>query len=164
MKRVQSPSSINTYFQCPRKYYYIYNMKLKTSPSIHLVRGLVAHKVLENFFTIQPEAIETGYQNNSRGQPNQCFLCSSFFPSEHSTSSQESSDWYDAGPPFICNILDLLSVIPKHERQVDREPINDNEVRTSKNSIFTGIYGSYIANHCGFLYLFHNPHVGEQHI
>jgi len=51
-KRIQSPSSINTYKQCPRKYYYIYVKKLKTSPSIHLVRGKVAHSVLEDFFEI----------------------------------------------------------------------------------------------------------------
>ena len=57
MKRVQSPSSINTYFQCPRKYFYIYNLKKATSPSIHLVRGLITHKVLENFFKLPPEAI-----------------------------------------------------------------------------------------------------------
>jgi putative RecB family exonuclease len=55
MKRVQSPSSINTYFQCPRKYFYIYNLKLPTTPSIHLVRGSVVHLVLENFFDILPE-------------------------------------------------------------------------------------------------------------
>lgn len=48
--RVQSPSSINTYKQCPRKYYYQYIEKLPTKPSIHLVRGVVAHSVLEEFF------------------------------------------------------------------------------------------------------------------
>ncbi|MBW2986347.1 PD-(D/E)XK nuclease family protein [Candidatus Woesearchaeota archaeon] len=49
-KRVQSPSSIKLYQQCPRKYYYQYIQKLKTLPSIHLVRGNVAHTVLEKFF------------------------------------------------------------------------------------------------------------------
>ena len=51
MKRVQSPSSMNTYFQCPRKYFYQYNLKLETLPSIHLVRGNIAHTVLEDFYT-----------------------------------------------------------------------------------------------------------------
>ncbi|MBN1385757.1 PD-(D/E)XK nuclease family protein [Candidatus Woesearchaeota archaeon] len=55
MKRVQSPSSINTYLQCPRKYYYIYNLKLPTLPSIHLVRGSVAHSALEHFFDFGPD-------------------------------------------------------------------------------------------------------------
>jgi len=57
MKRVQSPSSINTYFQCPRKYFFIYNMHLPTSPSIHLIRGSIVHLVLENLFKIQPEIL-----------------------------------------------------------------------------------------------------------
>src|SRR3990167_9279298 len=48
--RIQSPSSINTYRQCPSKYYYQYIEELPTKPSIHLVRGHVVHEVLENFF------------------------------------------------------------------------------------------------------------------
>lgn len=51
-KRLQSPSSINTYKQCPRKYYYQYIRKLKTLPSIHLVRGNIAHSVLETFYDL----------------------------------------------------------------------------------------------------------------
>lgn len=50
--RIQSPSSINTYRQCPRKYYYQYIAKLETRPSIHLVRGKIVHSVLEDFFKI----------------------------------------------------------------------------------------------------------------
>jgi len=49
-RRVESPSSINTYKQCPRKYYYQYIEKLPGSTSIHLVRGNLVHKVLEDFF------------------------------------------------------------------------------------------------------------------
>ncbi len=51
-KRLQSPSSINTYRQCPRKYYYNYIKNLPTKPTIHLVRGKITHSVLENFFDI----------------------------------------------------------------------------------------------------------------
>ncbi|MFT4249998.1 MAG: RecB family exonuclease [Candidatus Woesearchaeota archaeon] len=50
-QRMQSPSSINMYRQCPRKYYYRYIKKLPTKPSIHLVRGTVAHSALEYFFS-----------------------------------------------------------------------------------------------------------------
>jgi len=64
MKRMQSPSSINTYFQCPRKYYYNYQLKLPTQPSIHLIRGSVAHSVLENIFKLPPDAILADYQTN----------------------------------------------------------------------------------------------------
>ncbi|MFC1686759.1 RecB family exonuclease [Nanoarchaeota archaeon] len=58
-KRVQSPSSINTFKQCPRKYYYQYIQKLKTLPSIHLVRGNIAHSVLEDFYDLNLP--ETGF-------------------------------------------------------------------------------------------------------
>lgn len=50
MPRVQSPSSIGCYKQCPRKYYYQYIAQLKTKPNVHQVRGNIAHKVLEMFF------------------------------------------------------------------------------------------------------------------
>ena len=49
-KRIQSPSSINTFKQCPRKYYYQYILKAPTKPSIHLVRGRVVHSVLEDIY------------------------------------------------------------------------------------------------------------------
>ena len=51
--RMQSPSSINTYKQCPRKYYYNYVIKLqKKIPSIHLQRGKIVHSALEDFFKV----------------------------------------------------------------------------------------------------------------
>ena len=49
-KRVQSPSSINLYKQCPRKYYYHYIMNIESLPSIHTLRGNIAHSVLQHFF------------------------------------------------------------------------------------------------------------------
>src|SRR3989344_4561770 len=51
-KRVESPSSINTFKQCRRKYYYQYIEKLPTFPSVHTVRGNIAHSCLENFYDI----------------------------------------------------------------------------------------------------------------
>ena len=55
MPRIQSPSSINTYNQCPRKYYYSYIEKLETKPSIYLIRGNIMHSVLEDFFKVDPK-------------------------------------------------------------------------------------------------------------
>ncbi len=52
VRRIESPSSINTYKQCPRKYYYQYIEKLPGRPSIHLVRGNIVHSALEDFFEI----------------------------------------------------------------------------------------------------------------
>jgi len=51
-KRMHSPSSINTYKQCPRKYYYNYIEKLPTTANIHQLRGTIVHKALENFYEI----------------------------------------------------------------------------------------------------------------
>lgn len=51
-KRIQSPSSINTYKQCPRKYYYQYIQELPTLSNVHQIRGQIAHSVLESFYDI----------------------------------------------------------------------------------------------------------------
>lgn len=45
-----SPSKINTFMKCPREFYYNYVEKVKVSPNIHLVKGSVVHKVLEDFY------------------------------------------------------------------------------------------------------------------
>lgn len=51
-KRVESPSSINTFKQCPRKYFYQYIKKLPTQSNVHQVRGNIAHETLERFYDI----------------------------------------------------------------------------------------------------------------
>ena len=51
--RFLSPTSINTYLSCPRKFYLRYVKKLKTRPSIYLVRGSIVHKVLCRFNQLQ---------------------------------------------------------------------------------------------------------------
>ena len=52
-KRVESPSSINTFKQCHRKYYYQYIEKLPTLSNIHQIRGNIAHSCLEDFYNIE---------------------------------------------------------------------------------------------------------------
>ncbi len=56
-QRIQSPSSINTYKQCPRKYYYQYIAEFQTKPNIFLIRGKIAHSVLEDFFKLDINGI-----------------------------------------------------------------------------------------------------------
>ena len=66
-KRLESPSSINTFKQCKRKYYYQYVEKLPTGSSIHLVRGNIAHSVLEDYYDIDLSEInEENYANKFR--------------------------------------------------------------------------------------------------
>jgi ATP-dependent helicase/DNAse subunit B len=45
-----SPSSINTYYSCPFKYFLNYITKIKVKPNIHLIKGGIVHKVLEDFY------------------------------------------------------------------------------------------------------------------
>jgi len=49
-KRLLSASSINTYLQCPRRFFYQYIQKLPTAPSIYLIRGSLVHSTLEDFY------------------------------------------------------------------------------------------------------------------
>ncbi len=62
-QRIQSPSSILTYKQCPRKYYHQYIEKLKTKPSIHLIRGRIVHTVLEEFFKINIDSLSEDFKD-----------------------------------------------------------------------------------------------------
>jgi CRISPR/Cas system-associated exonuclease Cas4 (RecB family) len=58
--RVQSPSSINTWKQCPRKYYYQYLAGLPSKPSIHLLRGNLTHLALDRFFDTEITNVPDG--------------------------------------------------------------------------------------------------------
>ena len=57
-RRILSPTAINTYLACPRKFYLRYIKRLKTRPSIHLIRGQIVHKTIHEFHknrhSIQP--------------------------------------------------------------------------------------------------------------
>lgn len=52
--RILSPTAINTYLSCPRKFYLRYIKKLRTKPSIHLIRGSIIHATLHQFHTRHP--------------------------------------------------------------------------------------------------------------
>ena len=52
MGRLLSPSAINLYKQCPRRFYYRYIERLETADSIHLIRGSIVHSVLEHVYDI----------------------------------------------------------------------------------------------------------------
>ncbi|MBS3168697.1 PD-(D/E)XK nuclease family protein [Candidatus Woesearchaeota archaeon] len=52
MPRLESPSSINTFKQCKRKYYYTYKLELPRKDSIATLTGKAVHDSLENFFKI----------------------------------------------------------------------------------------------------------------
>ena len=61
-RRILSPTAINTYLSCPRKYYLKYIKRLRTKPSIHLIRGNIIHKAVQSFhkeFARGPPSSET---------------------------------------------------------------------------------------------------------
>lgn len=51
-----SPSRMKDYAQCPRLYYYKYELGIKTPPTQATVRGTVAHYVFEYIFDYRPES------------------------------------------------------------------------------------------------------------
>lgn len=57
MVRLESPNSINTYKQCPRKYFYSYKMKMPRSDSIFTIRGKAVHDALELFYKLGPMGV-----------------------------------------------------------------------------------------------------------
>ena len=57
MTRLESPSSINTYKHCKRKYFYSYKLNLPRKDNIAAITGKVVHEALENFFKINTENI-----------------------------------------------------------------------------------------------------------
>ena len=52
MSRVESSSSINSYKQCPRKYFYAYKLKLPQKEGIAGIAGNIVHDTLEAFYKI----------------------------------------------------------------------------------------------------------------
>jgi CRISPR/Cas system-associated exonuclease Cas4 (RecB family) len=51
-RKMLSPTSINTYLRCPRKYYLKYIKGLKERPSIYLIRGKAVHDTIVQFHKI----------------------------------------------------------------------------------------------------------------
>jgi len=47
-----SPTAISCYYECPRKFFYIYIRGIKEKPTPLKIRGKITHKVLENFFDL----------------------------------------------------------------------------------------------------------------
>jgi len=46
-----SPTSIACFYECPRKFYYIYIRGIEEKPKPSMIRGKITHRVLEHFFT-----------------------------------------------------------------------------------------------------------------
>jgi len=102
-----SPSSVNTYFKCPRSYFYNYIAKLKTKPSIHLVKGTIVHSVLEDFFR--------GYKNDME-QHMLTLFSKRWEKSEQSIKDLEISDEEIAAAKQDC-----LNIINEYYVSIERQ-------------------------------------------
>lgn len=59
---MHSPSSINTYCNCPRKYWYIYINGEKMKESLPLIKGSAVHSILDRFF--EPKYYKKNIKDN----------------------------------------------------------------------------------------------------
>ena len=57
MERIHSPSSINLYKKCARKYYYKYVKGIPFKPNVYMVRGTILHAILERFFDVDLKGV-----------------------------------------------------------------------------------------------------------
>lgn len=55
--KIQSPSSINLYRQCPRKYYYKHIEQVPEKANLQQIRGKIVHKVLEDIYDLHTDPI-----------------------------------------------------------------------------------------------------------
>ncbi len=54
-----SPTALNTYLRCPRKYFLKYILRLKEKPNIYLYRGLAVHQALARFHSLELTAFKS---------------------------------------------------------------------------------------------------------
>lgn len=45
-----SPTAISLYYDCPRRFFYVYIRKIPEKPTPEKVRGTITHKILDHFF------------------------------------------------------------------------------------------------------------------
>ena len=65
-RKILSPTSINTYLRCPRKYYLKYIKGLKEKPSIYLIRGKAVHDTIVKFHKIDSKNLHRFWKDEDR--------------------------------------------------------------------------------------------------
>jgi len=149
-KRVESPSSINTFKQCKRKYYYQYIEKLPTLSNIHQVRGNIAHSTLEDFFDINVDefSLETLQQKfQSAAQKIFLFQWNKYKDKleELSLSEDKKKFYFEETMLMIVNwvnhfIKDLNKKISEKKCSIpeafqELTPLREKEFRSEKHSV-----------------------------
>jgi CRISPR/Cas system-associated exonuclease Cas4 (RecB family) len=52
-KRWLTPTAINTFINCPRKFFNRYISKIRQAPNIYLIRGAAVHRAIEQFYRLK---------------------------------------------------------------------------------------------------------------
>lgn len=162
-RRILSPTAINTYLTCPRKFYLRYIKKLPGRPSIHLIRGSLVHKTLHDFHVnlsriiphTDSEAIGTALTGifQRHWQAEKTALESLGLSKEHLEDyRRDSTDmlttyarWFarQRAPPVVdATELKIFSVPLRLMGVIDAVKIQGGETfltdyKTSKNSVIT---------------------------
>jgi putative RecB family exonuclease len=123
-KRIQSPSSINLYKQCPRRYFYQYIVKLPTKPSIHLIRGSIVHSVLEKFFELDvscldPEDYDHGFRSYVAACLTKLWKENGERLAKLGLSNQEIEDYLIDSVDMLNNFIDRFSIKLRQKMETD---------------------------------------------
>lgn len=121
MTRIESPSSINTFNTCKRKYYYSYKLNLPRTESISTITGKAVHSALENFFKIDLKTINAlDYENELKFNLINLFNSSwqVFLPEllKLNSNKEKIIDYYRDSLSMLNNfIVDFISGIKKEK-------------------------------------------------
>ena len=137
-----SPTAINTYLACPRKFFLRYIKKLRTKPSIHLIRGSIVHKAISEFHQNQSRVIRELPQKMV-----DCELLNKFHQHWEKAKNElqalglgedQLRFYYDDSRRMMINFSNWLC-------KKDSAPVNSSEVKIFSNNL--GMMGIIDAVH-----------------
>lgn len=146
--RVQSPSSILTHRQCPRKYYYRYIERLPGGKSIHLVRGVVVHQVLEDIYDVDFSQVPSeSFLSSLKYVLQEAFLKewakASDQLAELDMSPEEIDEYRDESKLMVDNfyhhiydrMLPLLETMSAHDAWKELTPEREIQMQSPQNLV-----------------------------
>ena len=126
-RRILSPTAINTYLSCPRKYYLRYVRRLRTKPSIHLIRGNLIHKTIQAFHKDcargPPASSETEISESLLKTFNRLWLESQKDLDALGLPQAELDEYHDDSERMLLNYAEWFT------RQDTPPLVNDSEVK-----------------------------------
>ena len=114
-KRRISPSSMNTYYRCPRLYYYKYIKLLKERITIHMIKGSIIHKVLELFY----EKFEQNMKKRLMNLLKSCWE----IPTELKLTKEEEESAYEDCKNILLMYLSMIET--KYRTLISSEKAED---------------------------------------